>query len=232
MEKHLCPLTRLLLLVLLHVAPAVMAADPAGTIASLDGQVTAVTLAGESRQLFLNSVVLAGERVRTGSKAAVQIRFTDNTRFELGENAELDIGKYAYKAASPENIFNGKIVKGVFRFFTGLIAKARPQSMSVNFSVGTIGIRGTHVIGEVHPTSAKIILMEPEDASRPSAIQVSNQFGSVIIDKPEYGTEIPDANSPPSPPRRMRLRTINNLMRTIRSIQTGPRMNLPRPHLY
>ena len=68
--------------------------------------------------------------------------------------------------------------------------------------------------------------MEPDDTSRKTAIVVSNNYGSVTVDEPGYGTEVPDEFSPPSPPRRMRLQTINNLTR---SIQSSQRVNLPRP---
>jgi len=46
---------------------------------------------------------------------------------------------------------------------------------------------------------------------------VENKFGSVVIDKPGYGTEIPDEKSPPSPVKRMQLRTIDNLLRALRT---------------
>jgi hypothetical protein len=59
-------------------------------------------------------------------------------------------------------------------------------------------------------------LLEPE-GSGASAIVVENKFGSVVIDKPGYGTEIPDEKSPPSPVRRMQLRTIDNVLRTLRT---------------
>jgi hypothetical protein len=39
----------------------------------------------------------------------------------------------------------------------------------------------------------------------------------VVIDKPGYGTEIPDEKSPPSPVRKMQIRTIENVMRALRS---------------
>ena len=56
-----------------------------------------------------------------------------------------------------------------------------------------------------------------------SAIVVENKFGSVVIDQPGFGTEIPDEKSPPSPVRRMQLRTLDNLLRVIRSpVRTGP----------
>lgn len=99
--------------------------------------------------------------------------------------------------------------------------------MRVSVSVATIGIRGTHVEGEVIErrekdgvtvdASAKVALLEPEGADTASAIVVENQFGSVVIDKPGYGTEIPDEKSPPSPVKRMQLRTIDNVTRAIRS---------------
>ncbi|MDZ7734863.1 MAG: hypothetical protein U5P41_00940 [Gammaproteobacteria bacterium] len=91
--------------------------------------------------------------------------------------------------------------------------------------MATIGIRGTHVVGEAGATSATVILMAEEDGSV-GAINVSNEYGAVDIDQPGYGTEVPDEFSPPSPPRRMRMNTIENITRSLQSIQ---RMNVPRP---
>jgi hypothetical protein len=71
--------------------------------------------------------------------------------------------------------------------------------------------------GKTVDASAKVALLEPEGADGPTAIVVENQFGSVLIDKPGYGTEIPDEKSPPSPVQRMQLRTIDNVLRAIRT---------------
>ena len=150
----------------------------------------------------------------------------DDSLFELGEDAKLLASKFVYKKDVEEDSVSIKILKGTFRFVTGLIAKKKPESMEVETSVATIGIRGTHVVGEADATSATIILMEPKDSTRKTAIVVSNNYGTVTVDEPGYGTEVPDEFSPPSPPRRMRLQTINNLTR---SIQSSQRVNLPRP---
>ena len=90
-----------------------------------------------------------------------------------------------------------------------------------------IGIRGTHFEGEVTErqekegktadASAKVALLEPEGSDAGNAIVVENKFGSVVIDKPGFGTEIPDEKSPPSPVKRMQLRTIDNLLRALRT---------------
>ena len=122
--------------------------------------------------------------------------------------------------------FGASILKDAFRFVSGLFANKKPESVRIRVSVGTIGIRGTNVAGEVFEreetssgiveASARIMLLENEDGGD-SAIEVSNQYGSVIIDKPGYGTEIPDEHSPPGTVRRMQIRTIKNLLRAIRN---------------
>ena len=60
-------------------------------------------------------------------------------------------------------------------------------------------------------------LLEPEGSDAGNSIVVENKFGSVFIDKPGYGTEIPYEKSPPSPVKRMQLRTIDNLLRALRT---------------
>ena len=110
--------------------------------------------------------------------------------------------------------------------------------MRITVAVATIGIRGTHFEGEVTErqekggktvdASAKIALLEPEGSDAGNAIVVENKFGSVVIDKPGFGTEIPDEKSPPSPVKRMQLRTIDNLLRGVRTPgPTGGPMRRP-----
>jgi hypothetical protein len=185
------------------------------------------------RGLSAGDAVFAGERIRTGAGTVLRIEFTDKSRFTLGPNAEFEVERYQLAADSAgEESFHSRIFKGAFRFVSGLIARTKRRDMRVSVSVATIGIRGTHVEGEVTDrqekdgvsvdASARVVLLEPEDAQGDSAIVVENQFGSVVIDKPGYGTEIPDEKSPPSPVKRMQLRTIDNLLRGLRSRPGGP----------
>ena len=129
--------------------------------------------------------------------------------------------------------------RGAFRFVSGLIAKSKNRDMKVKLIVATIGIRGTHVEGEVSErhekegvsvdASAKVVLLEPEEKDKQTSIIVSNEFGSVVIDQPGYGTEIPDEKSPPSPARLMQLHTVDNVLRSLRSsVRQG---GTPRPRM-
>lgn len=225
---------KLIILSLALLPAMVAAATPSiGRVARMTGdQLGHAQAPGTpARKLTAGDPVYAGERIRTGAETVLQIEFTDKGRFTLGPNAEFEVSRYS--VASGDEAFYSRVLKGAFRFVTGLIARNERKNVQVGVLVATIGIRGTHFEGEVIErqekdgqtvdASAKVVLLEPEGAAGGSAIVVENKFGSVVIDQPGFGTEIPDEKSPPSPVRRMQLRTLDNLLRVIRSpVRTGP----------
>ena len=184
---------------------------------------------GPVRKLAEGNPVFAGERIRTGAGTVLEIEFNDKSRFTLGPNTEFEVERYFQAAggSSGEEAFASRVFKGAFRFVSGLIAKRQRQNVHITIAVATIGIRGTHFEGEVTErqvkdgktvdASAKVALLDPEGSDTGNAIVVENKFGSVVIDKPGFGTEIPDEKSPPSPVKRMQLRTIENLQRSLRA---------------
>jgi len=222
---------RLIVLCLLLLPAVVGAASPSiGRVSQITGDKlgNAEAPGGPVRTLAAGDPIFAGERIRTGAGTVLQIEFTDRARFTLGPNSELEVARYSYApGGSSEDAFHSRIIKGAFRFVTGLIARKEKKNMQVGVIVATIGIRGTHVEGEVIErqekdgvmvdASAKVMLLEPDGGEKDTAITVENKFGSVVVDKPGYGTEIPDEKSPPSAVKRMQLRTIDNVLRTVRS---------------
>ena len=187
---------------------------------------------GPVRKLAEGNPVFAGERIRTGGGTVLEIEFNDKSRFTLGPKTEFEVERFSQAAggSSGEEAFTSRVFKGAFRFVSGLIAKNKRENVRITTAVATIGIRGTHFEGEVTErqqkdgktvdASAKVALLEPEGSDAGNAIVVANKFGSVTIDKPGYGTEIPDEKSPPSPVKRLQLRTIENLQRSLRP--SGP----------
>ncbi|HKW38235.1 MAG TPA: FecR domain-containing protein [Burkholderiales bacterium] len=182
---------------------------------------------GPVRKLAQGDPVFAGERIRTGAGTVLEIEFTDKSLFTLGPNTEFEVERFHQAAGGTgEEAFSSRVFKGAFRFVSGLIARRKHENVHITIAVATIGIRGTRFEGEVSErhekdgktvdASAKVALLEPE-GSGANAIVVENKFGSVVIDKPGYGTEIPDEKSPPSPVKRMQLRTIENLQRSLRT---------------
>ncbi len=209
-------------------SPARGASEAVARVERLVGMVEAAAVDQPPRRLTAGASIALGERVRVGADSNVTLHFRDESRFDIGAHGVFIVDRFEMARNPEESTFATRILKGSFRFVTGLIARSRPKSMSVTLSVATIGIRGTQVAGEVDETSAKVILLEPEDDPRRStSVEVANQFGSVVIDQPGFGTEIPDQFSPPSPVRRMQVRQIEDLLRAIRS--SGMRMQPPRP---
>ena len=223
--------TSLLGLSLLLAAAVAQAQTPSvGRAARITGDQVSSAQApgGPARKLAEGGPVFAGERIRTGARTVLEIEFNDKSHFTLGPNTEFEVEKYFQAAggSSGEEAFTSRVFKGAFRFVSGLIAKRKRENVHITIAVATIGIRGTHFEGEVTErqekdgktvdASAKVALLEPEGQDGSNAILVENKFGSVVIDKPGYGTEIPDEKSPPSPVKRMQLRTIENLQRSLR----------------
>lgn len=232
MKTHFHPALRklfqLFIMMCFTHALSASAADSAGEVKAIKGAAWAQLADEPARKLEKGTLIYQSDVIKTEKGSAVQLLFNDQTKFFLGANTEMSIDKFNNQGSVEEKGFTSRVIKGTFRFVTGLIAHEKPEAMQVNTLVAAIGIRGTHVVAEADATSATIILVEPEDAARKTSIVVSNQYGKVLIDEPGYGTEIPDEHSAPSPPRRMRLETINNIMRSMQSIQ---RINIPRPRM-
>ncbi len=210
-----------------------MAATTAANVSALDGTAFASSTGGVTRKLHVNEGVFEQERIITGKDATMELTFTDGTKLTLGASTIIRVDTYKYrkkdkisKPETGEESFSTSILRGAVRAFTGLLAKRRPFSVRFKTKVATIGIRGTHFAAEVEGDSATIILLAQPDASAPNAIEVSNTYGKVEIDKVGWGTEIPDATSPPSPPHKMR--TTQSMNRILRSVQTTRRVRIPR----
>ncbi len=228
--KFVAGRSALILAAALLIAPiyAAQAATTAGAVETVKGAATAQAGTETARALEKGAAFFVSDVIRTESNSAVKLKFADETVFFLGADSELSVDKFSYGDPAQENGFASKLAKGTFRFVTGLIAKEKPDAMEVSTNVATIGIRGTNVAGQADATSATVILMEPEGDPRPTEILVANQYGSVTINQPGYGTEVPDQFSPPSPPRRMKLDAINSILRSIQSVQ---RVNIPQPRM-
>ena len=203
------------------------AAEAIASVIALRGEVTAVDTDGTTRPLGEDASIYPRDRIATERRAAVSFRFTDGTRVALGGNTVFDVEDYDYSDEPSGNRFTTRLTRGVARFVTGLIAKRRPRAVSVNTPVATIGVRGTHFVSEVaEDESATVILLEPEDDPvRKTAIEIANAAGSVTIEDPGYGTEVADAQTAPTPPRRMQIQTVE---RMVRQVNAARRMRMPR----
>jgi len=202
---------------LLLAVAASAASQRAGQAQTVRGAVTARS-EEVTRPLEKGGDFFVGDLIATGRRGLAVLSYADGTRFMLGQESEMRIAEYREPAEGTGKL-TAEIAKGTFRFVSGVIAKTHPEAMQVQVSrLATIGIRGTDVGGEVEGGRATIVLLDTG-----SAITVSNPFGAAEIDQPGWGTEIPDERSPPSPPRRMHLRSVESLVRNLGRMQRVPR---------
>ena len=213
------------------------AQNPAGKITALDGEAWVKEGLWGKKYLKVGSVIYSGDTLQTDDDSRINMRFLDKTFFTLGPDAKMKIDSFD-ESEDAEVSFGASILQGAFRFVSGLLSKQKPEAMNVQITTATIGVRGTHVAGEVFPrkeengvvteASAVVTLLEDEEG-RDTSILVSNDYGSVVVDEPGYGTEIPDEHSPPGAVRRIQLRSIQNLLRVIRKStrSSAPKVKLP-----
>jgi len=90
------------------------------------------------------SELRAGDIIKTGANSSVKIIMKDRTVLDIGENTRFEITKYSYSKEAPaKNTSSFRLLKGAFRYISGLIAKHRHQNVQISAGTATIGIRGS-----------------------------------------------------------------------------------------
>ena len=121
---------------------------PIGFVASLEGLVQ-ITRDGLVIDLAKGSEILLNDIISTGEGAEVFLRFNDKMNFHLGENGRLQINEFIYDEISSEGLQVLSIISGAFSYVSGFVAGNNPASVRIDTPYGTIGIRGTKILGKV-----------------------------------------------------------------------------------
>lgn len=116
----------------------------------------------------------SGDTLVTGSNGNAQVRFTDGGVLALKQNSALKIDNYRYTQDSSTDQSVMTFIKGGFRALTGLIAKQKPSSYSIQTPVAVIGVRGTNLGGVL--THGKLYT-----GVWKGNIVVQNQYGSITL---------------------------------------------------
>jgi hypothetical protein len=165
-------------------------AQPVGSITRIQGHADSV--AGEAvRPLAVGADVEAGDVLRTGDRARLQVRFADGTKVVLGEDAHLTVEAFAYDghAGTARLAVDG----GAFLLDSGAIAKLPGRPLTVKLPNAVVGLRGTRFWGGPLDGPWNLLLFE-------GAITVSTAAGTAELTTPGTGTTLAGASAPPSSP--------------------------------
>lgn len=213
------------LLAMPPVMPQAFGAEMAGVAAGVTGSIQVARLTETvGRDVTSGDEIFLGDLISSAEDSQMQVLLLDETVFTIGPNSELIIDEFVYDPETDAGKVAAQVLKGAFRFTTGLVGQKDPDSVSIGTPLGTIGIRGTIVAGVVSGDQALIVLVGPGDEGatkeRVGRIEVSNDQGAVSISRSGYGT-ILGADGPPSPPVAIPLETVNAILGAVGTDRQG-----------
>jgi Ca2+-binding RTX toxin-like protein len=169
--------------------------QPIGQATSVVGQVSVVRASGVREQIGAGDPVYQGDVVETGDSGSVNLLFVDKTTFALGGDARLALDELVFNPDTHEGSSTFSVLKGVFVFSSGAIAKLDPTHMTVKTTVATIGIRGTKVAGEINPAGeiSKFTILHGK-------ITVTTDAGQVLLDDANETTFVSSFSDMPTSP--------------------------------
>ncbi len=181
-------LIMLLALALFPLSPSqvAMAAEPAGKVDAVIGNVTVAGADGAIRVLAKDAPVFSGDIISTGPNSKVRILFSDNAIIFLRPATRFVIDSYRHtgNVQQDESIFS--LVKGGFRAVTGAIGHANKDKVRIETPVATIGIRGTDHEGRFCAGDC-LDLTNIGVSAPPDGLYTSTNVGRTVVGSKLFG---------------------------------------------
>ena len=132
----------LLLAMAFMIAPHLVAADPLEPIGSAIQIVNQVSAEfdRDSRSLATGDEVHQDELIAVGEDSIGELEFDDETKLALGPGSQLLLDKFVYNGRRTKSDIVVNLVRGAFRFITGLATK---RSYRIRTPGAAITVRGT-----------------------------------------------------------------------------------------
>ena len=183
----------------LQAGPATLG-EPIGSVTELDGSVVATRADGTQVSLGAGDSVFQGDVIETGVKSSIGVVFADDTTFSLDAGGRMVLDEMVYDPDAQTGVFEATVVKGVFSFVSGQVAKVGPDSMVLHTPKTTIGIRGsTGLVKSGVNGGEDLITLVPDIDGNLGELIVSNQAGFMVLSQPNASTTVFSALQPPTP---------------------------------
>jgi hypothetical protein len=108
-----------------------------------------VTTTGQRVKAAPGTAVSIGSQIKTAAGASLGVTFKDNTVMSFGPDTEMTVDAYLYAPAQGQLQLSTSLVKGSLNYVSGVIAKLRPEAVTVKTPSGIIGVRGTQFLAKV-----------------------------------------------------------------------------------
>ena len=115
----------------------------------------------DRERIEAGSKVHVGDRVFTEAGGHVHVRFVDDALVSVRPSSTLDVVRYDYDAAKPENsAVKFELSEGVARAISGDAAKSARQRFRMNTPIAAIGVRGTDFVVSANSRSTRALVNE------------------------------------------------------------------------
>jgi len=158
-----------------------------------------------NKKLNNGDKIYFGDSIIVKDKSNSQILLLDETVMSVGSNSEIRIDEFIYDPKTKDGKILSQIKSGSMKVLTGGVSEKNPANLEIKVPAGTIGTRGTEFQATVDATNSqsKILLIGPgPDNSlglRPGAVEVQNNLGKVLLDKPFLFTQMSATTAPQAP---------------------------------
>jgi len=116
-----------------------------GFVKTVDGDAN-LLVAGKMVKAQPGTPVQRSDVLKTGKPGSMGITLKDNTLLSIGPDTELVIEEFLYAPAKGDFKLGANMRKGSLNYVSGMVAKLKPEVVSVRTPTGTIGVRGTHFV--------------------------------------------------------------------------------------
>ena len=182
-------------------APAGGAPAAVGRVDSVIGRVTITRADGSQVQGETGLPIFKGDQVTTAVDGKLGIVFADNSSFSIGERGNMTIDEMVYDPGTQTGKSVLNIATGVFSFVSGQLAKAGPDSMTLNTPVAVIGIRGTTGAGKAAPSGQpNTFAILPDAAGSVGEVSVTTQSGTTTMNVAYQALQVTSPFLPPPTP--------------------------------
>ncbi len=125
--------------------------SPVGAVEEVKGNATVTRADGTVETVTAGTPIYQGDIIETDEAGAVNIVFIDETSMAISKNAKIAVDQYTFDPSSESGTTNLSVLRGLFVFTSGLIGRDDPDDVQIDTPVGSIGIRGTVIAGEINP---------------------------------------------------------------------------------
>jgi hypothetical protein len=143
--RHVLPVT--MVAVLWAVSGSAQERTLVGRSAIVEREATARFGSEPARRIAVADQIYFAEEISTQAEARTVLEFRDGSTLELGPNSVVSIDRFVFNPVESRSEKAISVTQGIFRYTSSFVS--RSNQTGIKTPVGTMGIRGSVVVGAV-----------------------------------------------------------------------------------